>query len=479
MPFRPMTVDDINVNKALDNTRALLAKESELSPALKSAIELLLVIVTLLANRLGLNSRNSSKPPSTDTDHPKKNNRPRSNNKPGGQVGHQGSYLEICGNPDETVFLPLSRVNLPAGKLITGEPETRQVFDIRIQRWVTEYQAEVLIDEQGNRYVAPFPDTAPQKVQYGSTLKAHAVYLSQFQLLPYQRIQDYFLDQVGIPISVGSLFNFNRQAYERLEVFDDIAKQKLIDSVLLHADETGINVNGNRVWLHCAANDQWTYYYPHKKRGKEAIDEAGILPTFSGTVCHDHWKPYYRYTQCQHALCNAHHLRELERVYEQDGQQWAYNLQLLLVTTTQVVTDAGGALDEETFKPYLDRYHQVLDNAENECPEPKPDTNKKRRGRIKRSKARNLLERLRQFSADVLRFATNKAVPFTNNQGENDIRMTKVQQKISGCFRSMQGAKIFCRNRSYLSSCRKQGKSATEALKAVFEGDPIAFLTKP
>ncbi len=208
------------------------------------------------------------------------------------------------------------------------------------------------------------------------------------------------------------------------------------------------------------------------------MDEMGILPNFKGTACHDHCKPYYRYTQFQHALCHAHHLRELERACEQDGQQWAYDMQLLLVTMNRIVSDAGGELDEEVRQPYLDRYHKVLDNAENECPEPKPDPNKKHRGRIKRSKARNLLERLRNFADDVLRFTTDKAIPFTNNPGENDIRMTKVQQKISGCFRSMEGAEIFCRNRSYLSSCRKQRKSATEALKAVFEGDPMAFLEK-
>lgn len=472
-----MTIEDIDVTATLAQARELLAKETGLSPAFKSVVELLLVIITLLTNRLGLNSRNSSKPPSSDNHPPLKRNKTTdANKKPGGQVGRQGTHLELCDTPDETVFIPLNRDDLPNGKLRAETPEVRQVFDIRIQRWVTEYQAEVLIDEDGFRYVAQFPNTVPQKVQYGPALKAHAVYLSQFQLIPYLRIQDYFLDQIGIPISVGSLFNFNRQAYERLEPFDHLVKQALIDSLLLHADETSINVNGNRIWLHCAANDQWSYYYPHKKRGKEAMDEAGVLPEFKGTACHDHWKPYYAYSQCQHALCNAHHLRELERAYEQDGQQWACDMQILLTAMNQVITDAGGALNKETLQPYLDRYQEILDNGEKECPEPKPDANKKHRGRIKRSKSRNLLERLRNFADDVLRFASNKVIPFTNNQGENAIRMTKVQQKISGCFRSMEGAKIFCRNRSYLSSCRKQGKSATKALKAVFEGDLISFL---
>lgn len=472
-----MVIDDINVNETLSNTRELLAKEKGLSPAMQSAIELLLVIVTLLVNRLGLNSRNSSKPPSTDSQgSTKKQQRFRSKKNAGGQVGHKGYHLDACNNPDDIVFLPLDRASLPPGKLIASEPETRQVFDIRIQRWVIEYQAEVLIDEQGQRHVAPFPDTVPQSVQYGPTLKAHAVYLSQFQLLPYQRIQDYFRDQVGIPISTGSLCHFNRQAYDRLEAFDHYAKQQLIDSDVLNVDETGINVNGKRIWLHCAANNEWTYYYPHPKRGKEAMDDMGILPHFTGTLCHDHWKPYYRFDQCLHSLCNAHHLRELERAYEQDHQYWAYDMQVLLTTMNQVVSDNGGQLDQQTGQPYLDRYQSILNSADSECPEPQVDPNQKQRGKIKRSKARNLLERLRDYAHDVLRFATDRRVPFTNNQGENDLRMTKVQQKISGCFKSIEGAKIFCRNRSYLSSCRKQGKSATDALKAVFEGDPIAFI---
>lgn len=474
-----MSVDDIDVSAALTNTRELLTKENELSPALKSAIELLLVIITLLTNRLGLNSRNSSKPPSSDLNPlTKKQKKSRTNKKPGGQVGRIGTHLETCNNPDEIVILPLNPKDLPPGKWTQVEPETRQVFDIRIQRWVTEYQAEVVIDEQGNRHVATFPDIAPQKVQYGPALKAHAVYLSQFQLLPYHRIQEYFQDQAGIPISTGSLFNFNRQAYERLEPFEQHLKQNLINSDVLNVDETGINVNGQRIWLHCAASDQWTYYCPHQKRGLEAMETMDILPHFTGTACHDHWKPYYQFTHFQHALCNAHHLRELERAYDQDGQQWAYDMQLLLNTINQVVSDNGGELDQKTLQPYWDQYQKVLDQANSECPEPKPDPNKKQRGRLKRSKARNLLERLRDFAGDVLRFTTDKQVPFTNNRGENDLRMTKVQQKISGCFRSIQGARIFCRNRSYLSTCRKQGKSATEGLKAVFEGDPIRFLTE-
>ena len=205
------------------------------------------------------------------------------------------------------------------------------------------------------------------------------------------------------------------------------------------------------------------------------MDEMGILPFFKGVLCHDHWKPYYRYG-CTHALCNAHHLRELERAWEQDHQQWAQEMQALLIDTAKAVEQAGGRLASEEADRWRRRYRDLLQKAETECPPPDESQRKGKRGRLKRSKSRNLLERLRDFEQDVLRFMEVASVPFTNNQGENDLRMTKVQQKISGCFRSMEGAKIFCRVRSYLSTCRKQGLTATQALTLLFQGKNPEFM---
>ena len=160
-------------------------------------------------------------------------------------------------------------------------------------------------------------------VQYGNKLKAHAVYMSQYQLIPYKRIEEYFSEQLQIPLSSGSLYNFNNEAFEGLANYEEIAKDKLALSDLMNVDETGINIDGKRRWLHVASNDSWTYFFPHAKRGKEAMDAMSILPRFTGVLCHDHWKPYYRYEDCLHALCNSHHLRELTRAWEQDKQQWA------------------------------------------------------------------------------------------------------------------------------------------------------------
>ncbi len=463
-----MTIDSIDVDAAIHNAKRLLEKERDLSAALRSALEVLLLLVTVLLNRVTLNSKNSSKPPASDPNR-KKAGRKKSDRQSGGQKAHLGTTLIRVTEPDEIEVIKIDRRSLPKGCYRDVGFETRQVFDIDISRVVTEYQAQRLENEAGKSFIAPFPEGVTKAVQYGKRLKAHAVYLSQYQLLPYKRIQDYFTDQLHIPLSEGSLYNFNRQAYAQLAEFERISKDRLAQAACAHADETSINIDGKRRWLHCLSNDTWTHFFAHDKRGTEAMNAIGILPRFQGILCHDHWKPYYRYS-CTHALCNAHHLRELTRAFEQDQQAWADDMKQLLEKINQVVDDAGGSLAPDVANQYRKRYRILLEKAEIECPPPDKPPEKAKRGRIKRSKARNLLERLIHYEADVLRFMDNPVVPFTNNRGENDIRMTKVQQKISGCFRSTEGAKIFCRVRGYLSTCRKQGMSASQAMMLVFEG---------
>jgi len=204
------------------------------------------------------------------------------------------------------------------------------------------------------------------------------------------------------------------------------------------------------------------------------MDEIGILSRFKGVLCHDHWKPYYTYN-CLHALCNAHHLRELERAWEQDKQVWAKKMKNLLKEVNEKVNDADGQLSPSEAQKFRIKYKALLNKAALECPPPDESKRVNKRGRMKRSKARNLLERLIHYEDDVLRMDV-KMVPFTNNLGKNDIRMTKIQQKISGCFRSMEGAYIFCRIRSYLSTCRKQGMKPSEALRLLFAGELPGFV---
>jgi transposase len=469
-----MKIDNIDIEATIEKAQALINRDEHLPAAIKSMFEVLILIISLLANRLNLNSTNSSKPPSSDPNR-KKKPRPKTGKKKGGQKGHVGITLKKVDDPDIIEPIPIDRRTLPTGRYHEVDYEARQVFDIDISRVVTEYRAQVLEDENGNRYVAPFPDGVTKAVQYGTGLKAHAVYLSQFQLIPYNRIRDYFADQLHIPISEGSIFNFNKQAFDALYEFENWVREQLRASAVAHADETGINMSGGRFWLHCVSNDFWTFYYPHEKRGTEAFEAMGVLPGFRGILCHDHWKPYYK-LNCTHALCNAHHLRELTRAWEQDNQQWAHDMKDLLEKINTKVIDAGGAFSAQQARRYRSQYRELIKKGEIECPEPPRPNKKGKRGRIKKSKSRNLLERLRDYEDDVLRFMENKLVAFSNNLGENDIRMTKVQQKISGCFRSIEGAKIFCRIRSYLSTCRKQGIKASRALELLFNGRLPEFI---
>ncbi len=463
-----MKINGIDVDAALKKVETVLSEEKGLSPVVRSMIELLVLLITLLVSRLNLNSNNSSKPPSSDLNR-KKVSKAKGDKKAGGQKGRVGVTLQKVDEPDKIEVIKLDRKKLPPGSYKEVGYESRQVFDIDISRIVTEYQAEILEDNKGNQFVAPFPKGVTKAVQYGTSLKAHSVYMSQFQLIPYRRIQEYFREQLGIPVSEGSIYNFNQEAYGLLEAFEGKVKAELAGSDLLHVDETGININGDNRWLHCTSNGLWTYFFPHEKRGTDAMDAVGILPKFRGILCHDHWKPYYTYG-CTHALCNAHHVRELEGVWEEDKQQWAKDTKSLLEEMHRAVNEAGGLLEAGESEKYRQRYRSILKNADAECPEPEETNRKGKRGRVKRTKARNLLKRLIEYEDDVLRFMDNKIVPFTNNLGENDIRMTKVQQKISGCFRSMEGAKIFCRVRSYLSTCRKQGVSSSHALEILFRG---------
>ena len=316
-----MTIDNINVEDTVKKVTDLIAQEKNLSPALKGSLEVMILLISLLVNRLGLNSRNSSKPPVTDP-HRQKEAKASNGRKPGGQHGHIGKTLKQVADPDIVKSIPVDRSLLPPGKYRKIGHEVRQVIDLDISTVVTEYQAEILEDQQGKKFVAPFPDGVTRPVQYGIGVKVNSVYMSQYQMIPYNRIEEQFLDQMQMPISAGSIVNFNQDAYTRLEYFDTWVKKQLFDSALAHVDETGINIGGTRNWLHNTSNDRFSYFYPHAKRGGAALDEIGILPNYQGVLCHDHWKPYFNYGKT-HALCNAHHLRELTRAWEQDGQKWA------------------------------------------------------------------------------------------------------------------------------------------------------------
>lgn len=473
-----MSIGGINITETLEKAKLSLARDKGISDSLRSLVELLLVIIGLLLERLGVNSQNSSKPPSQDPNRKRgRGNRVKSSRKPGAQKGHQGNTLTMSDSPDEIVTIDIDRRTIPQGVYEELPRERRQVIDIIISKHITEYQSQTLVNQEtGERFSASFPDDIKAPVQYGPSIRSMATYLSLWQLLPYDRIREFFSDQAEIPISPGSVFNSNQDAYERLADFEEIAKQNLTQALVINADETGINVGGKTIWLHSASNELWTLFTPHAKRGSEATDDIGILPLFNGTLVHDCWGSYFKYS-CVHAICNAHILRELTATWETDSYKWAKKMEEFLRKTNEAVHAAGGILSKMEIAKTEKKYDKIMRTAEKECPLPDSSSYKKR-GRIKKSKARNLLERLIEHKDAILRFIHDPLIPFTNNRAENDIRMTKVQQKISGCFRSMDGAKIFCRVRSYLSTCRKNGLPATTALNMLFQGQLPDFIRK-
>ena len=464
-----MSVGNVDVGAALAKVEAMLRRDRSISPAARGMFELLVLIINLMMAKLGVNSSNSGIAPSKDPGRPR-GAKPRTQGtprKPGGQKGHRGTTLEWTPEPDRVEPLSIDRRTIPPGQYSNAGYDARQVVDIVIAKSVVEYRAEILENAKGDRFVAQFPAAVTQRVQYGPGVKSQSVYHSQQQLTPYDRIREYFQDQCGLPVSAGSVFNFNLEAFDRLEPFESFLIEKLISQPVLHADETGIQIDKKLHWLHCLCNDRWTMFFPHTDRGAEADKAMGVLPLFKGKLGHDHWKAYFRFG-CDHFLCNAHHLRQLEYASAEDHQRWAVKMKSLLLEIHRAVKDAGGALGSATAARFRRRYRGILTRADRECPArpPKPGTQR----RVAQTKSRNLLERLRDFETETLRFMTDPLVPFTNNPCENDLRMTKVQQKISGCFRSFQGAQIFCRVRGFISTCRKHGIAATVALQALFEG---------
>jgi transposase len=317
-------------------------------------------------------------------------------------------------------------------------------------------------------------------VQYGSRLRAVVVYLSQYQLLPYERMSEVFADLFGHKLSQATLVNANRVASEILKPVEDEIRRQIINSSVAHFDETGIRVNGKREWLHVASTERLTDYGAHNKRGYEAINDIGILPDFRGTAVHDCWRPYFTYS-CSHALCNAHLLRELTFLEEEKNEKWAGRMSKLLLDIYADCEKAKASGMERLSKVFVKGFEKRYDRTVAEGflanPLPKSRSQPGKRGRIKKTRAGNLLERLKNHKPEILAFMHDFSVPFDNNLAERDIRMAKVKQKISGTFRSWDGAHAFCRIRGYISTVRKNLVSVIQVLTDTFEGKPFVPLS--
>jgi transposase len=430
-----------------------------------------------LEDILAKDSHNSSKPPSTDGfNKPKKktkNLRQKSGKKPGGQPGHKGITLKQVAHPDH-IISHHCKGSCHCGRELFGQPVTdsikRQVFDIPpLKIVVTEHQADIVMCACGAIHIADFPSSVTNDVQYGENIKAFSTYLMNYQLLPYERTQELFDDLFGVSLSQGTLASINKRAGNLLYKTNDTIKKSLIVSDVVHFDESGFYINGERQWIHTAGTSQLTYYDFHRKRGQKAMDAIGILPVFKGRAIHDHLLSYFHY-DCVHGLCNTHHLRELIFVEERYDQPWAHRLKEHLLAIKNAVENAKShdktKLPDYILKKFRSTYKRIVEQGLKANPPP-PKSGK--RGKTAQGKPRNLLKRLNDFANETLAFMYDFNVPFDNNLAERDIRMIKLQQKISGCFRSETGAINFCKIRSYISTVRKQGKNVLEALTKIFK----------
>jgi len=353
--------------------------------------------------------------------------------------------------------------------------ERRQVVDIPpVRARVIEHQVVTrCCPGCGAERSGAFPPEVAAPVQYGPGVATLAVYLTQEQLLPLARTSAMLAEVCGCPVSEGTVERAVADCHDRLAEAEAVIKQGVTDAKVAHVDETGVNVNGTTSWLHVASTSRLTFYAAHKKRGRVAMDEIGVAPRFRGRAVHDGLASYWQYSQCAPVLCNAHHLRELTFVEEHLGQEWARDLKGLLREIKRAVDDARGqghaALPTEARQAFARRYDLILEEGMRANPPP-PLTGQ--RGRPKRGKAGSLVDRLREHKEPTLAFMENLTVPFDNNQAERDIRMTKVREKISGCFRTPLGAERFCRMRGYISTLRKQGMPILSALGQAIAGTP-------
>jgi transposase len=475
-----------DLREGLKQALIAIGSQQERMQALEEVITAQQERIHTLERQQAKDSHNSSLPPSSDRFvRVPKSLRKKSGKQAGGQPGHRGHHLRQVQTPDEVLIHVVTSCEHCQQDLCAQPadlPERRQVIDLPAKRlWVTEHRVE---EKQcpvcSHRTRAPFPATVLAPAQYGTGIQTLATYLVEGQAVPYARASQLLQELLGVQLSAGSIATFVKTCHQQLDEVETGLKAALVKAQVIHQDETGLRVGKEGWWVHVCSTDRLTHYAAHASRGRAALDAIGIAPKFRGTSVHDALRSYQSYTFTQ-AWCNVHHLRELTFVEEELQQPWAGQMKALLLDMKAEVERAKAAgqheLDALVLAGLLRRYDEILAEGYRAHPPPqtpkKSEQSKRTPGRAKQSPARNLLDRLSGGKWMVLRFLLDFAVPFDNNQAERDLRMIKVQQKVSGCFRTAEGVAMFCRIRSYLSTLRKQGVALLSALDQTLAGHPL------
>ena len=475
-------LDKLDKETLIELLLSALARIDELERVVASQA----ATIQQLQDQLAKNSNNSSKPPSSDgLKKPKTRSLRQKGERPlGGQPGHKGNTLKMVAEPDHIEPHPL--LHCPHCQTDLSEIEAlghekRQVFDVPpVRLEVTEHQAEIKqCPGCGQQVKGAFPAGVSQPTQYGPRLKAQASYLNVYHFIPLARTEELLTDFYGQAPAEAVVIAANDRLAEQVKPSLDSVKQQLIHAAVANFDESGLRVENKLQWLHVASTAELTHYHIHPRRGQAGMDAGGILPEFGGKAVHDHFSSYLQFDNSQHCFCNAHHLRELQFVAQQYQQSWATELaQLLLDIKAEVAAtpEPAMSLPADRLAYYEIAYDKLMTKGLAANPPPANPPPKKR-GRPKQSPPKNLLDRLLKHKSGVLAFMYDFAVPFDNNLAERDVRMVKVKQKVSGAFRTKNGADTFCALRSYISTARKQGQNVIDALYDAFLGNP--FIPSP